>query len=84
MRVRRAIPVLVLLAAVAPGPAGLAGEPPTSERSVEAVARVRPKLEAALAERGLRFGAPVFHGDELATLWGVPDFIVERLLTEED
>ena len=30
-----------------------------------------------------RFGGPVFYGDDLAMLWGVPDFIVTRLGTPE-
>ena len=30
-----------------------------------------------------RFGGPVFHGDDLAQLWGVPDFVVTRLGTPE-
>jgi murein L,D-transpeptidase YafK len=33
---------------------------PTTARSRAAVARVRPDLERALGDRGLRFGAPVF------------------------
>lgn len=30
-----------------------------------------------------RFGGPVFYGEDLATLWGVPDFVVARLGTPE-
>ncbi len=33
---------------------------PSSPRSHEAVSRVRPKLERQLAEKGLRFGAPIY------------------------
>lgn len=40
--------------------AAVADELPSSERSREAVERVRPVLEQALSERGLRFGAPIF------------------------
>jgi hypothetical protein len=30
-----------------------------------------------------RFGGPVFYGEELGPLWGVPDFIVRRISTPE-
>ena len=36
------------------------GAIPVSGRSKEAVARVRPRLEEALADKGLAFGAPIF------------------------
>jgi hypothetical protein len=60
---------------------------------------VRRRVDAQLAadiaalEQGLvtggfettlqRFGGPVYYGEDLATLWGVPDFIVTRLGTPE-
>ena len=46
--------VIVLSAAL-----GLA-QVPTSKRSLEVVARVRPRLQTALASHGVRIGAPIF------------------------
>jgi murein L,D-transpeptidase YafK len=37
-----------------------AAEPPSSQRSRTVAARVKPVLESRLAERGLRFGSPIF------------------------
>ena len=42
------------------------------------------RLASGLRDALRRFAAPVFHGDDLATLWGVPGFLAERLRTEQD
>jgi len=54
--------LLFLLLASHGVPAKTAGGPPipSSKRSEEAIAKVRPGLEKALAARGLAWGAPVF------------------------
>jgi murein L,D-transpeptidase YafK len=73
MRTGLAIVSLALIAVAAGGVESRPAEPPSSERSREAVARLRPGLEAALAEKGLRFGAPVyiriFKEDKKLELW---------------
>ena len=70
---------------------GQMGLAPTDEVRRRVDARLAADIEAL--EQGLvtggfettlqRFGGPVFHGEDLATLWGVPDFIVTRLGTPE-
>ena len=39
----------------------------------------REQLGLGFGETLQRFGGPVFHDGDLAALWGVPDFIAERL-----
>lgn len=38
----------------------VASDPPSSARSIAAIARVRPSLEEALRGKGMRFGDPIF------------------------
>jgi murein L,D-transpeptidase YafK len=56
----RALLPLIALALVCCATADMAGEPPASDRSRKAIARVRPALEEALEKKGLLFGAPIF------------------------
>jgi murein L,D-transpeptidase YafK len=52
--------LLVVLAGRYWNPAVTTAEPPSSARSRQAIARVRPVLETALASKGLQYGNPVF------------------------
>ena len=52
--------------------------------AVDATAVGQGRLASGLRDSLRRFGAPVFHGGDLATLWGVPAFIAEGLRTEQD
>ena len=48
---------------------------------IEAVDQGR--LASGFQDALQRFGGPVFYGEELGPLWGVPDFIVRRIATPE-
>ena len=52
--------ILLLLAVACAATSGFSDEPPSTTRSRAAIERVRPRLEAALREKGLRFGDPIF------------------------
>jgi murein L,D-transpeptidase YafK len=52
--------ILVVLVFASVPASGFGDEPPSSPRSREAIERVRPRLEAALREKGLRLGDPIF------------------------
>lgn len=52
--------------------------------ALDATAIGQGALAGGLRDTLRRFGAPVFFGDDLATLWGVPDFLVERLLADDE
>lgn len=54
----------IAVAMVACFPVVLAGDVPSSQRSREAIARVRPQLEKALQEKGLQIGSPIFIPDD--------------------
>ncbi len=41
------------------------------------------RLASGFEDALRRFGGPVFYGEDLATLWGVPDFVVRRIRTPE-
>jgi hypothetical protein len=47
--------------------------------ALDAMAMGQGRLADGLRDSLRRFGGPVFFGDDLATLWGVPDFIADRL-----
>lgn len=52
--------------------------------AADATAVGQGRLASGLRESLRRFGAPVFYGDDLASLWGLPEFIAQRLRTEQD
>jgi hypothetical protein len=52
--------------------------------AADATAVGQGRLAPGLRDSLRRFAAPVFFGDDLASLWGVPDFIAQRLRTEQD
>lgn len=41
------------------------------------------RLASGFEDALRRFGGPVFYGEDLATLWGVPEFVVRRIRTPE-
>lgn len=52
--------------------------------AADAAAVGQGALAGGLRDTLRRFGAPVFYGDDLARLWGVPDFLIERLLPDDE
>ena len=58
--IRRAAVACLCLLVLTPAIPSRAEDVPSSQRSREAVGRVSPRLEAELAGKGLRLGAPIF------------------------
>ena len=51
--------------------------------AADAVAQGQEAVAPALRRSLQQFGGPAFYGEDLAALWGVPEFLVPLLRTEE-